>query len=230
MSVEGWNVIDESAGVLSREYEFSRGAKATTMVFRGTDGLVVVSPGRGLTARDYDALRELGEVRALIANNAYHHLGQAAWRERFPEAESYAPLGSIARLAKQSPGIPYRPLRELSVPPHVHCDDAPGFKGETIVRVGTTRGPVWYSGDLLVNMQGLPPPPVRWLFTATDSAPGFKLFRLAVWLLVKDKKTVRAWTLARLAETPPAVVVPAHGPAFEAGDVAAAARAQIERL
>jgi hypothetical protein len=63
---DDWNVIDDEACVHRREYSFSKGAYATTMVFRGVDGLVVVSPGRGLGARDYDALREHGEVRALI--------------------------------------------------------------------------------------------------------------------------------------------------------------------
>lgn len=231
MQLDGWNVIDEEAGVLWREYAFTKGATATTMVFRGVDGLVVVSPGTGLGARDYDALSELGEVRALVANNALHHLGQAAWRSRFPDAESYCPAGAVTTLEKKLAGARYRPLSELVLPSHVRCDDAPGFKkGETIVSVGTPRGSVWYTGDLLTNMQGVPRPPLRWLFTATDSAPGFRLFKLAVWLLVKNRKVVRDWSLARVAEDPPSIVVPAHGPPFESGEVAAEARAQLERL
>src|SRR5262245_62169643 len=86
MHIEGWNMIDEERLILWREYSFTNGAYATTLVFRGADGLVVVSPGTGLTAREYDALRELGEVRALVANNALHHLGQPTWRARFPDA------------------------------------------------------------------------------------------------------------------------------------------------
>jgi glyoxylase-like metal-dependent hydrolase (beta-lactamase superfamily II) len=56
------------------------------------------------------------------------------------------------------------------------------------------------------------------------------LFKLGVWLLVKDRKALRAWALGRLAEDPPAVVVPAHGPPVDAGDVAALAKEQLERL
>src|SRR5687768_8082592 len=48
MQIEGWNVIDEGATVLWREYSFTKGATATTLVFRGVDGLVVVSPGSGI--------------------------------------------------------------------------------------------------------------------------------------------------------------------------------------
>ena len=228
---DGWNVIDDEAGVLWREYPFSKGAYATTMAFRGVDGLVVVSPGSGLGARDYDALREHGEVRALIANNSFHHLGQSAWRERFPEAVSYAPSGAIADLKKKAPGIDFRPLADLPLPTHVRCDDPPGFKtGETLVSVRARKGTVWFTGDLLTNIQRTPGPPLRWLFTWTDSAPGFRLFKPAAWLMMRDKKAVRAWALERLASDPPTIAVPAHGPAFDAGDVAALARAQIERL
>ena len=231
MQTAGWNLIDNETCVLWREYAFTRGAYATTMVFRGVDGLVVVSPGSGLEARDYDALREHGEVRALVANNGFHHLGQAPWRERFPEAVSYAPAGALAGLRKKAPAIAFRPLAELSLPAHVRCDDIPGFKtGETLVSVHTRKGTVWFTGDLLTNIQRTPGPPLRWLFTWTNSAPGLRLFKPAVWLMVRDRKAARAWVQERLASDPPAIIVPAHGPAFDAGDVATLARAQIERL
>jgi len=231
VQIEGWNVIDQDAAILWREYSFSRGAYATTMVFRGADGLVVVSPGTKLEARAYDALADLGKVRALVASNTLHHLGQRAWRERFPEAESYCPPGAVAKLEKKVSGVRFRPLSDLVLPRHARWEDPPGFKtGETILSVEAKRGPVWYTGDLLTNIQRTPGPPVRWLFSMTDSAPGFRLFRLAVWLFVKDKKTVREWMLARLDKSPPAVVVPGHGPAFDERDVAEQARSQIRRL
>lgn len=232
MQIEGWNVVDESAGILWREYTFTKGAYATTMVFRGEDGLVVVSPGRGLDARAYDALAELGEVRALVASNTHHHLGQKQWRERFPDAESYAPPGAVASLEqKKAPGLGFRSLSELALPSHVRWQDAPGFKtGETILIVGSSRGAVWFTGDLIVNMQRLPGPPLRWLFSMTDSGPGFRLFRLATMLFVKDKRAVREWTLARIDEHPPSVVIPGHGPAYDAIDIAEEMRRQIRRL
>jgi len=76
MDLRGWHVIDNERAVLWREYNFSKTATATTMVFRGTDGLVVISPGCGLGAAEYDVLRDFGHVSALVANNALHNLGQ----------------------------------------------------------------------------------------------------------------------------------------------------------
>src|SRR6187402_3213344 len=110
MKIEGWNVVDEAAGVLWREYSFTKGAYATTFVFRGEDGLVVVSPASRMPARELDALAELGPVRALVANNTLHHLGQPEWHARFPDAVSYCPRGAVATLAKKAKGIAFRPL------------------------------------------------------------------------------------------------------------------------
>jgi glyoxylase-like metal-dependent hydrolase (beta-lactamase superfamily II) len=110
-------------------------------------------------------------------------------------------------------------------------DDPAGLKtGETLFSVRTGRGAVWYTGDLLTNIEHLPPPPFRWLFTWTDSAPGFRLFRPAIWLFARDKQALRGSLLERLAADPPTIAIPAHGPPVEAGDVGALARAQIERL
>lgn len=231
MQIEGWNVIDEDAAVLWREYPFAKNATATTLVFRGKDGLVVVSPGMKLEPRVYDALAELGPVRALVANNTFHHLGQQEWRARFPDAESYCPPHAVAKLEKKHPGIRFRPLSELALPSHARWEDPPGFRtGEAMLRVTAKPGPVWYTGDLLTNMPRVPPPPIRWLFTLTDSAPGFRLFRLGVLVTVRDKKAVRDWALALLAKDPPGVIVPGHGPPFDAADIVEQTRRQIERL
>lgn len=229
--LRGWNVIDAERAVLWREYEFNKGAYATTLVFRGTDGLVVVSPGRGLEGADYDVLSEFGEVRALVANNNFHHLGQGPWRERFPKAESYAAPQALARLAKKAASIPFRSLTELSLPPTVKFHVLPGFKnGEVLFSVGTRQGSLWYTGDLLTNIQRTPGPPASWIFSWTDSAPGFRLFRPAVWLFVNDKRALKERMNALLAEDPPAIIVPAHGPAVMAAQLAAEARTQIARL
>lgn len=231
MQLEGWNVIDEKAGVLWREYPFSKGASATTLVFRVDGGLAVVSPGTGLDARAYDALKQFGEVRALIANNALHHMGQAPWRAHFPDAISYAPPGAVKDLEKKTKGVPFQSLDSLKLPDSVKWEDPPGFKtGEALIRVKSDKGTIWYSGDLLTNIQKTPGPPFSWVLSWTDSGPGFRLFKPAIWLMVKDKKALRDWTLDRLAKEPPSIVVPAHGPPVDAGDVAAQAKAQVERL
>lgn len=229
--LEGWNLIDEDAGIAWREYSFSKGAWATMLVFRGVDGLVVVSPGNGVEPRAFDALAELGPVRALVATNGLHHLGQPEWRARFPDAVSYAPPGALPRLAKKATGVPFRSLTELTFPSHVRFEDAPGFKmGEVILRFDTKAGTGWFTGDLLTNIVRTPPPPMGWIFPLTGSGPGFSLFRLGTWLFVKDKKVVREWMLERLEREPPALIVPAHGAPIEANDIAERAKAEIRRL
>ena len=134
-------------------------------------------------------------------------------------------------LDKKASGVSYRPLDALVLPEHVHWEDPPGFKtGEALLSVDTGKGSVWYTGDLLTNIQRTPGPPFKWILSWVDSAPGFRLFKPGVWLFVNDKKALREWALGRLAKDPPAVVVPAHGPPVEASDVAALAKVQLERL
>ena len=59
-------------------------------------GLVVISPIplRSELKRD---LRDLGEVRAIVAPNLLHHLSLGEWMDAFPEAESHAPPGLAAK-------------------------------------------------------------------------------------------------------------------------------------
>jgi hypothetical protein len=204
---------------------------ATTLVFRTADGLAVVSPPCGLETRDYDSLAKFGEVRALIANNLLHNLGQGPWRARFPSAKSYCPRSAVTSLQKKLPDVTFHPLSALELPAGVRCEEIPGSrKGETFVSVKTDKGNVWFTGDILTNFQALPPPPLRWLFTWTGSGPGFRLFKPNAWIFIKDRATLRKWMQERLADTPPTIAVPAHGPAFEAADLPALTEAQLARL
>jgi hypothetical protein len=231
MSPRTWQVLDADRAVLWREYPFAKGAYATTLVFRGADGLVAISPASRLKAADYDALAPHGEVRALVANNALHHLGQAGWRERFPAAKSYAAPAVLAKLGKKSPAVPFASIDQLELPAGVRAHVLRGCNnGEIFFTIDSARGSVWYTGDILTNIQRTPGPPISWLFRWTDSAPGFRLFRLAIWLVAKDKRALQGQLLALLDEHPPAIIVSAHGPAFEAPDLAEQARAQIARL
>jgi glyoxylase-like metal-dependent hydrolase (beta-lactamase superfamily II) len=231
MTERAWNIVDADRAIAWREYSFSKGAYATTLVFRGTDGLVVVSPPSRVPAADFDALAELGEVRALVANNTFHHLGQAEWRARFPNAVSYAAPSALKRLGKKSAAIPYRPIDELELPSHAKAVVLPGTRnGEVLFSVKGDKGAVWYTGDLLANIQRTPGPPFSWLFKWTDSAPGFRLFKLSVWLFVKDKKAVKERMTQLLAEEPPVAIVPGHGPALVDPAIAGEAKEQLGRL
>ena len=230
MEHRGWNVIDAERGVLWREYAFTRGAWATTLVFRGPDGLVVVSPASGLGPEDYDALAPFGQVRALVANNPAHHLGQAAWRARFPDARSYADPRSLLRLGEVAPDVAFEPIAALALGDAAHVDPLDGYpSGELLIRVAVATGSVWFTGDLLTNIQRTPGPPFSWLFRWSGSAPGFRLFKLGIWTSVRDRPALRRQVEGLLDRDPPAVLVPGHGPPVEADGLVFLVREQESR-
>lgn len=231
MATDILHTIDEDTGLQWSEYRFANNGKANMVIVRGVDGLVVISPGAGLDARVLDAVAEQGPVRALVANNSWHHLGQPAWRQRFPDAVSYAPTAALAGLRQKHKTIPWQPLSSLTLPGHVHAREVPGVSiGETLFTVETKRGPVFFAGDLLANITTLPPPPMKWAFTLSGSGPGFRLFKLATTFIVKNKDAAREEALAAIDALPPSVVVPAHGRPVDSADVAERARTELLRL
>lgn len=231
MRHSGWNVLDSERAILWRSYEFANGGRANTLVFRGSEGLVVVSPATKLEDRDYQALREFGEVTALVANNTFHHLGQRPWREKFPDAIGFAPDIALSVLPKKTKGLDFRPLSELALPDTIQIDQAPGLSiGESLVSIRRPEGTVWFTGDLLVNFPKLPPPPVGWVFGLSGSGPGFKLFKLVTLLAATDRRALREWAVSHLDSMPPALAVPGHGVPFESSDIQEQTRAQLRRI
>jgi hypothetical protein len=233
-TAKGWKVLDRDSGVLWRQYSFGPGL-ATTMVFRGAgDGLMVISPGNNLEENALDELSSFGKVVALVANNAYHWLGQALWRKRFPEARTFAPAQGIQRLSKKMPGVQVEPLAALAplLGDRAKVVDAPGFKvSNAFVTVRGKSANYWYPSDLLSNMPKLPPNFVfRTLMTMTDSAPGYRLFRPAVWLQVKDKGALRTWIAEELAKLGMLTVIPAHGPPVDGADMATSTNELLAKL
>lgn len=227
-----WQVLDEERGILWREYKFAKHATATTLAFRGTDGsMVVISPPADFTERDVEVLSKHGEVRALIANNDHHALGQGPSRALLKNAKSYGTSTALPRLRKKGGGLDYLDVRDLALPDYAKICPLPASKnGEIFALIRTKKGALWYTGDILVNLQDTPPAPIKWLFTLTDSAPGFRLFKLAVWMFVSDRKAMRAGIEAMFAEDPPAIIVPAHGPPVTAGDLSIQVKRELARL
>jgi hypothetical protein len=227
----GWIVLDRDRVVLHRQYTFGGGV-ATTFVFRGKDdGLVVISPASGVDEAAMDALRDYGQVVALVANNNLHWLGQTAWRKHFRDAKSYAPAAALARLTKKT-GLAFEPLANL-IPllGDATLPEPTGLPGNAMAFVPTKSGTYWFASDILANIPALPPGFVfKTLMSMTDSAPGYKLFRPSVWLQVKDKKGLADWFDKALAETPPTTLVPAHGAPVHMPDLVEATRALVAKL
>lgn len=223
---QGWTILDRSAGVLSHEYAFAPNASANSFTGRLADGrLFVVSPPSKMSDAGHATLTELGGVGAVVANNGFHHLGLRAWRDRYPGARFFAPEAAIPRIRKRNLEAPeLTPLRELLplLGPDVGVHEVADTKcGEMWCWSRISGGSAWYLSDILANMQGLPSNfLLKWLFKLSGSAPGYRVFNLALKFTVKDKRAVLRALAAAMKEVPPTIVVPAHGPVLRGDGLA----------
>lgn len=230
----GWIVIDRDAAILTYTYHFAADGTANTFVARmGNGQLMVVSPPTGLHEAAFAELAEFGEVGALVANNGFHHLGQAAWRARFPDARCFAPAEAIPRIKKKNPAdLPFEPLSALAdlAGPTIGFREAANTKcGESWFWVAGAEGPVWFMSDVLANIPELPGKLLpRLMFKLSKSAPGYRPFGLALKFIVKDKKATLRALRADVSAHPPRAVVPAHGDILHGDDLLARTHAAID--
>jgi glyoxylase-like metal-dependent hydrolase (beta-lactamase superfamily II) len=213
-TAHGWNIFDARTPVLTHEYSFGPGT-STSLAVGGAQGLFIASPPLHPAAGVVDDLARYGDVRALIASNAFHYLGIPEWKARFPAAAVYAPAQSIARVAKRTGITDIRPLSDAAAiaGPRLELVDMPHYKtGEVLVRITTDRGLVWYVTDVIFNMPKLPANPIAaFMFRVARSAPGLKFNNIAPIFMVRDKAALRRWLAAEAAKAPPQWLIPAHG-------------------
>lgn len=213
MQMHQWEPLSSDGRVLGLKYSFGPGT-ANTMAAQLDDGSwMVISPAAGPSEAALEALGAKGKVSALVAPNAFHHLGQKAWREHFPAAISYAATGSLKRLGSKSPGVPYRPIEELPLGNGVHVHQFAGMKQpDLLFDVATADGAVWFAGDLISNTQtedlGWLP---RTIFGLMGGGPGYRFNPVPSMVYLADKGQWKAAARAAFADTPPACVFPAHG-------------------
>lgn len=230
----GWTVLDREAGVLALTYTFTKSGTATAFVARMADGtLLVVSPPTRFTDAAAAELAEFGDVGAIVANNGFHHLGQAEWRARYPKARCFAPELAAKRIAKKNPAnLPFEPMSALAplLGDGLGFRDVPNSKcGETWFWARTGDGYAWFLSDVLINMPELPDAFFpRMLFKLSGSAPGYRVFNLAMKFICGDKKGTLRLLLDDVAAYPPTVIVPSHGDLLTQGDIAAETRRVIE--
>jgi hypothetical protein len=219
-TTHGWRIFDARTPVLTYTYSFGPGT-ANSLAVGGRDGLVVVSAPCKVADGVFEDLSRFGKVRALVASNAFHHMGIPEWKRRFPDAEIFAPAQSIARVEKHTKLRGIRPLAEAKAitGSELELVDMPHYKtGEVLVRVHTDRGLVWYVTDVVMNLPALPDHPFgKAMFALTRSAPGLKFNNLAPLFMVKDKKALKRWFAAQLSLDPPNWLIPTHGDVVEAG-------------
>lgn len=211
-----WTSLTPDASVRVLKYTFGPGTSNTLAVQLANGTWLVVSPASDVPPFVLDDLAKDGDVSALLAPNAYHHLGQAQWRARFPGATSYAPEGALPRLAKKSRGVPYRPLAELAPPvrPSVELFTPQGLKSPDVLLCISARDrTVWWLGDLFSNSTAADQ--VWWLRLVVaplaGSGLGYRRNAKPGLVYVSDAAAWLASTRAAIAAHPPSIVVPAHG-------------------
>jgi len=212
----GWTILDREAGVLTREYRFAGNATARTFVARMDDGtLLVTSPSIELSDEAAAELSDFGTIGAIVAPNGFHHLGHATWRKRFGDVPHYAPARALPRIARKNPNVgELLPLDRLAA----RLGDSIGIHevdntrcGESWTWVTTPTGRIYYTSDVLANIQTLPPALMGLVFRFTKSAPGYRPFHLALRFIVKDSKATLRALRDDIEARPLTVVVPGHG-------------------
>jgi hypothetical protein len=210
----GWKLFDARMPVLMYEYNFGPGT-ANALAVGAKDGLIVVSPPCRVAPGVFDDLLQYGPVRALVASNAFHHLGLPEWQARFPDAEIFAPAQSIKRVKKQSKVSGIRPLADAApiASPRVELTDMPHYKtGEVLVRIKTDQGLVWYVTDVIMNLPELPRQLfIRTLFRLSGCAPGLKFNNIAPLFMVRNKRALRRWIANEFHSAPPSWLIATHG-------------------
>jgi hypothetical protein len=224
-----WTVVEPSLPALTYHYSFGPGfAEALALVVDG--GVIVVSPPCNVPDSAYKDLESRGPVRALVAPNAYHTMGLAPWKERYPDAGLYAPAQSIARVEKQSKLTGIKPVGEMGklLGDRAEIVDMPHYKtGEALVRWRLDEGWAWYVTDVMMNMPKIPKGPFGIAMKWTKSGPGLRRNAISSFFMMKDKRAVYAWLVEQAEKAPPRLIVPCHGDVAKPDDPAGAIRAAV---
>lgn len=224
-----WTTAEPSLPALTFTYSFGPGsANALALVVNG--GVIVVSPPVNPPESAFTELEQHGPVEALVAPNAFHTMGIAPWKARYPSVPVFAPAQSIARVSKRSKDSGIRPVSELAskLGDKVEIIDMPYYKtGEALVRWKIDGGHAWFTTDVLMNLPEVPKGLFGMVFGWTKSAPGFRRNAIAGQFMVKEKKALYAWLIEQAEKAPPKVVVPCHGPVLRFADPVAEVRAAL---
>jgi hypothetical protein len=216
MQDQTWEKLTDDGGVRWLKYSFGPGT-ATALAVRLDDGKwLVVSPPRDPSAAVLDGLG--GDVSALLSPNGFHYMGQAPWRARFPQAKSYAAKDSLERLGKKSSDVPYEPVEALKekLPSRIAILRPEGMKvSDLMVRATSGGGTVWYTGDLISNLQK---GDVSWavgvLFSLLGGGQGYRYNGVPAMVYMKHRAAWARSVSAAMEQAPPTAILPAHGAPF----------------
>lgn len=218
---KAWRPLTRCADVRVLKYGWGpANANALALRLAGA-GWMVVSPALAAPANVYDELERDGGVSVLLAPNAYHYLGQAAWQRRFPAARSFAPRGALERLAKKAGGLALGYAEDLAreLPAGVELVFPDGQKSpDLLLRFRSASGETaWWLGDLFSNTS--PADQAWWLrglSRLAGSGPGYRRNARPELAYVNQPDAWLASVRRAVLQHPPTLVIPAHGDAVVA--------------
>ena len=209
----GWTVFDADVPVLVHNYAF--GPSRVNALAIGCDGgLLVLSPPYKAHQQVFDGLQRYGDIQGLVATNAFHHMGIPEWKQRFPGAMVFAPVQSIARIQRKSRLGGIRPVSDANtlMRGRAELTDMPYYRtGETLARIRTSRGLVWYQTDIVVNVNDPPANPLFRVVFNVLYGPGLHYNRIAPLLMVRDRAALQRWLAEEYRKDDPRWLLVAHG-------------------
>jgi len=202
--------------------------KRVMTIVRREDGKLVL---HGLMALDDARQKEveaLGEIAFLIAPSGYHRLDAGRYRERYPNAKLFAPVGGRKRVEKiaKVDGA-YADYEKDATTELVAIDGLADREGALVVK--SKRGVTYVMNDALFNMpheSGLSGFVLR---NVTQSTGGPKVSRTARIGIIADKSRYRAALEAIADVASLRRVMVAHHVPIE-GDVSGALRSVASTL
>jgi hypothetical protein len=219
--VASWTAMIRSEEVLPGVHRLEKllpwGFSLSMHVMALPDGGVLVHSPTWCGDGTFEAVDALGEVRAIVVPNHFHHRSLARFRARYPRARAVASAAARPRLARKGHAA-LGDLDELAplLPAGAHAIACAHMRsGEAWLTWPAPGGPALVVCDAFFHLVR----PLRgvrgWVLRRLRIAPGLCFGWTTKWLAVGDRARFSAWATATLAELAPRWLVPSHGAALQ---------------
>lgn len=170
------------------------------------DGRVLLHNAIALDDAEMRTIEAWGEPAILIVPSGFHRQDARIFKQRYPAAKVYCPKGSIKRVAQVV--VPDGSIEDAPRDTSVNLSVLDGCPIEGVLSVRSDAGTTIVLNDSIANLPVTPG--MLGLMLAPTGRPSVP--RVTRWLMVKDKRAVRAH-FERLADTPELIrLVVSHGP------------------
>lgn len=211
-----WQIVDPKCSFYTRQYRVASFISRSNAFPAASGQWLIVSPSSQSTdLPKAEGAPTAGNPKApcLVLPNAFHFLGYSVWKEKYPQAQGYAPEGALPRLIAKG----CKDLQPLSQLPDLHpgCSwvELPGLRyGEAWFRILNGAANTWITGDVFFNLRRFSKKPIaRLTQKLMGSAPGLKLPNTIKYVLIKKRKVFLDFLEKLLREDQPTRLLPLHG-------------------